>query len=149
MLETRVTTAAPDINAVSSTAVRGVVAVVIRGDRFLVIRRSRHVRAPGMHCFPGGSIEADETEVDTARREMLEELGLVAEPVRLLWRSITPWGVQLAWWMVEIAADAIPQPNPLEVEWFDWLRIAEIRALPMLLASNLEFLDEWEAGRLL
>jgi hypothetical protein len=79
---------------------------------------------------------------------MLEELGLAAEPVRLVWRSVTPWRVELAWWVVEIAADAIPQPNPLEVEWFDWLSVADIRALPQLLASNVEFLNEWEAGRL-
>jgi len=101
-----------------------------------------------MHCFPGGAIEAGESESDAARREMVEELGLTAEPQRLLWRSVTPWGVQLAWWLVEIDAEAVPEPNPLEVEWFDWLSIAEIRSLPRLLASNVEFIDQWEAGRL-
>src|SRR4029434_5086139 len=94
----------------------GVVAVVRRGERFLVIRRSQHVRAPGMHCFPGGAIEAGEIEIDAVRREMLEELWLLASPQRLLWRSVTPWGVQLAWWLVEIDAAAAPVPNPLEVE---------------------------------
>ncbi len=123
--------------------------MVIRGDQFLVIRRSQHVRAPGMHCFPGGSIEAGESEAEAARREMLEELALAADPVRLLWRSVTPWGVQLAWWLVEIEPDALPVANPLEVESFVWLPIAEIRRLPQLLASNLEFLDAWESGGLI
>lgn len=100
-----------------------------------------------MHCFPGGSIEPGETEEDAARREMLEELRLTAEPKRLLWRSVTPWGVQLAWWLVSIDLEALPVANPLEVEWFDWLTIADIRALPRLLASNVEFLAEWEAER--
>jgi 8-oxo-dGTP diphosphatase len=127
---------------------RGVVAVVIRGEMFLVIRRSQHVRAPGMHCFPGGTIEPGETEADAARRELLEELALEASPQRLLWRSVTPWNVELAWWLVEIDGAAQPAPNPLEVEAFDWLPASQIRCLPQLLASNLEFLDQWESGRL-
>jgi len=127
---------------------RGVVAVVMRGDRFLVIRRSQHVRAPGIHCFPGGSIELGESEADAVRREMLEELSLVATPTRLLWRSVTPWNVVLAWWLTEIDAVVEPNANPLEVESFEWLGAADIRCLPQLLASNIEFLDAWESGRL-
>src|SRR5262245_42991624 len=127
---------------------RGVVAVVVRGDKFLVIRRSQHVRAPGMHCFPGGAIEADESEESAVRRELLEELSLAANPQRLLWRSVTPWNVELAWWLVEIDPAAEPVANPLEVELFDWLPAVEIRCLPQLLASNLEFLDAWESGQI-
>jgi 8-oxo-dGTP diphosphatase len=127
---------------------RGVVAVVVRGERLLVIRRSQYVRAPGMHCFPGGTIEAGETEAEAVRREMLEELALAAEPQRLLWRSTTPWNVELAWWLVEIDSLADPQPNPDEVESFQWLTPPEIRCLPQLLASNAEFLDVWQLSEL-
>ena len=77
----------------------GVVAVVRRGEQFLVIRRSQHVRRAGMHCFPGGTIEPGESEADAVRREMREELRLVGQPRRLLWRSVTPWNVELAWWL--------------------------------------------------
>jgi 8-oxo-dGTP diphosphatase len=126
---------------------RGVVAVVMRGDRFLVIRRSKHVRAPGMHCFPGGAIEPGESEAEAACREMREELSLSATAQRLIWRSVTPWNVELAWWLVEIDASAEPVANPLEVESFQWLTAAEIRRLPELLASNAEFLDAWESGQ--
>ena len=123
---------------------RGVVAVVVRDQQLLVIRRSQLVRAPGMHCFPGGAIEPGESEVDAVRREMQEELGLSAAPQRLLWRSVTPWNVALAWWLTEIDLAAEPIANPLEVESFQWLTTAEIRRLPQLLASNLEFLDVFE-----
>jgi 8-oxo-dGTP diphosphatase len=125
---------------------RGVVAVVIRDQRLLVIRRSQHVRAPGMHCFPGGAIEPDETEAEAIIRELSEELALAARPLRLLWRSTTPWNVELAWWLAETAPEVQPVPNPLEVEAFHWLTVEEIRRLPQLLASNLEFLDAWESG---
>lgn len=125
---------------------RGVVAVVRRGDQFLVIRRSQLVRAPGMHCFPGGAIESGEDEPDAVRREMLEELTLECQPRRLLWRSLTAWGVELAWWLTEIDAAAQPVANPLEVGAFQWLTAAEMRALTQLLPSNIEFLDAWESG---
>ena len=123
-------------------------AVVVRGEQFLVIRRSQHVRAPGAHCFPGGTIEADESESDAARREMLEELSIDATARRLLWRSVTPWNVELAWWLVEIDLAAEPRANLLEVEWLAWLTAAEIRMLPQLLSSNVEFLDAWESGQI-
>src|SRR5262245_28889217 len=123
---------------------RGVVAVIVRGGRFLVIRRSQHVRAPGMHCFPGGAIEPGESEAEALCRELQEELGLVAIPVRRLWESVTPWNVALAWWLAEIDDQAVPDPNPLEVAAFQWLTVEEIRGLPELLASNLEFLAAWE-----
>jgi 8-oxo-dGTP diphosphatase len=126
----------------------GVVAVVERGERLLVIRRSQHVRAPGMYCFPGGSIEPGESEAAAVRREMLEELSLAAKPKHLLWRSITPWGVALAWWKAEIDAAAEPVANPLEVESFAWLTPEEVRALPALLESNREFLAARNVGQL-
>jgi 8-oxo-dGTP diphosphatase len=125
---------------------RGVVAVVVRNNRFLVIRRSQHVRAPGMHCFPGGAIEPGESEIEALQREMLEELSLAAEPRQLIWRSVTPWNVHLTWFLAEIDPSAEPVPSPLEVESVAWLTAAEFRCLPEVLASNLEFLDAWESG---
>lgn len=135
-------------NTSESLLRRGVVAVVVRGEQLLVIRRSQHVRAPGMHCFPGGAIETDESEPAAVRREIQEELGVVAEPLRLLWRSVTPWDVELAWWLADIDLSSELIANPLEVEAFYWLSPDEIRRLPQLLASNLEFLDAWEGGRI-
>jgi 8-oxo-dGTP diphosphatase len=113
-----------------------------------VIRRSRLVRGSGDACFPGGSIERGESECEAVRREMLEELALDVQPRRLLWRSVTAWGVELAWWLTEIESDAEPVANPLEVESFHWLTAEQIRGLTQLLASNVEFLDAWEGGRI-
>jgi 8-oxo-dGTP diphosphatase len=130
----------------SSRPRRGVVAVVYRQGRFLVIKRSQLVSAPGMYCFPGGGIEAGETEQEALEREMLEELAVVARPVRPLWKSTTRWGVQLAWWQAWLDESAELKPHPAEVESAHWLTADEFRQLQGVLPSNLEFLSAWKRG---
>lgn len=124
----------------------GVVAVVIRDDRFLVIRRSDKVIAPGMICFPGGGIERGESEEETLVREIREELGVTISPVRRVWRSVTPWKVELAWWLGRIENGQSLTPNPAEVASAYWVSIDEMRGMPNLLESMHQFLDALESG---
>ena len=56
----------------------GVLAVVLRGDRALVVRRSNPPMS-GRWGFPGGVLELGETVAQGAMRELLEETGVVAE----------------------------------------------------------------------
>jgi 8-oxo-dGTP diphosphatase len=120
--------------------------VAVREGRLLVIRRSQWVEAPGAWCFPGGAIEAGECEEAALIREFREELDVEVRPVRLLWRCVTSWNVELDWWLVTPAPGAIFSIHPREVEALDWLTPAEIRALPQLLESNRQFLDAASAG---
>ena len=119
---------------------RGVVAVVIVDGRFLVIKRSEAVTAPGAYCFPGGAIEPGETEPDALRREMLEELSALARPVRRLWHSVTGRQVSLGWWLTQLDGQQALRPNPSEVESVHWMTPDELLARPELLDSNREFL---------
>ena len=64
----------------SSENRHAVAAIVFESGRFLTIRRSNLVRAPGKVCFPGGHVEPGETEEDAVRREMIEELCIQCEP---------------------------------------------------------------------
>ncbi|MBC8351802.1 MAG: NUDIX domain-containing protein [Planctomycetes bacterium] len=123
---------------------RGVVAVIPRGERLLVIRRSQSVVAPGANCFPGGGIRDGETEAAALVREMGEELNVEAIPRLCLWRSVTPWSVELAWWLTELPEEAVLHPNEEEVEEILWLKPNEIRTLVDLLESNHHFLDAWQ-----
>jgi 8-oxo-dGTP pyrophosphatase MutT (NUDIX family) len=129
---------------------RGVVAVIVDEGRLLVIRRSQLVVAPGAFCFPGGAIESGETEAEALVREIQEELGVCIRPLRPIWQSVTPWNVQLAWWLAEPqTADCVWQPNTSEVASFHWLTPAEIRELPELLESNHQFLRALATGEIL
>src|SRR5579871_4171985 len=99
---------------------RGAVAIIVRDGRMLVIRRSRHVIAPLVYCFPGGGIEDGETEEVAVAREVLEEVGVTIEPLRRLWECTTAWKVHLAWWLADMDQNAVLNPDPREVESVHW-----------------------------
>jgi ADP-ribose pyrophosphatase YjhB (NUDIX family) len=59
-------------------------ALVVRDDRLLLVNH----REAGRYDFwlpPGGKLEGDESILECARRETLEETGLVVEPHRILY----------------------------------------------------------------
>jgi 8-oxo-dGTP diphosphatase len=124
----------------NSTRRRGVVAVVFRQRKFLVIKRSAHVVAPGAFCFPGGGIEAGELAEQALVREFQEELNTTIAPVRHLWTSVTRWQVDLDWWLGQLDSTAQLLPNPAEVESVHWLTPDQMLSEPQLLASNRDFL---------
>lgn len=61
----------------------GVLAVVLRGERALVVRRANPPMA-GRWGFPGGVLELGETIAEGAMRELFEETGVEAEPAGVL-----------------------------------------------------------------
>lgn len=124
----------------------GVVGVLVREDRLLVIRRSKLVRAPGRYCFPGGGMEPGESEEQTLVRELQEELGIAVQPLRRLHRSVTPWRVDLRWWLARVTDEAEMLPHPAEVEAVEWYSVAELLAVEALLDSNRDFLAAWQRG---
>ena len=125
---------------------RGVVGVIVRAERLLIIRRSLIVTAPGKLCLPGGGIESGESEPQALVREMREELAIEVAPVRLCWRSVTPWGTNLAWWLANLDQTVQPIANPEEVAEVHWLSPDEIRAAKGILPSLPPFVDAWERG---
>ncbi len=126
---------------------QGVVAVIERGEQFLVIRRSEHVIAPLRLCFPGGGIEPGESEPDALRREVEEELGVAVNPVEKIWECITPWRVNIAWWRATLQGSARLVPNPDEVAEVLWMSLDEMHASDELLESNHDFLKHLVAAR--
>lgn len=127
---------------------RGAVAIVMHGQRMLVIRRSRHVVAPLTYCFPGGGIESGESEEEALIREFREEIGVAVRPIRRLWENVTPWKVHLAWWLAELEPGETPIANPAEVASIHWMTPAEMAQHPELLQSNRQFLDLVQHGKI-
>jgi len=61
----------------------GVGAVIIDGDQVLLVKRGNEP-LKGEWSLPGGALELGETLEDGIRREVLEETGLIIEPVSVV-----------------------------------------------------------------
>jgi 8-oxo-dGTP diphosphatase len=61
----------------------GVGAVILDGDRVLLIERGNEP-LKGEWSLPGGALELGETLEEGVRREVLEETGLIVEPVAIV-----------------------------------------------------------------
>lgn len=109
----------------------GVVVACPRADgRWLLIRRSARVPAPGMVCFPGGAVEAAETQAHAAAREMREELGVSVEPLRCVWRHDDPRHALTLWaWLGRLQSITL-RPDPTEVSQTLWLTLEQAATHP-------------------
>ena len=116
-----------------------VVACQQQDERWLLIRRSASVAAPLQVCFPGGGIDADESQADAVVREMREELDAIVTPVECLWhhsyseRAVTLWG-----WYATLHSSEL-NPNPAEVAEILWLSADEVVRYPDLLPRTIDF----------
>jgi ADP-ribose pyrophosphatase YjhB (NUDIX family) len=105
----------------------GVGAVVWRGERVLLIRRSKEPRA-GQWSLPGGAQGLGETLREAVAREVREETGLELSDVRLLTTvdlvERDPDGrVRYHYTLVDFTAQAplgepVPGDDAAEVGWF-------------------------------
>jgi mutator protein MutT len=140
--------ATPTIQAApTAVGARGVVAVIERDGRFLMIQRAEGIVLGGAWCFPGGGIQADETERQAITREVREEVGLIVRPSERLWTWHRGDGrLTLHWWGAVLIGGEL-QPDPTEVQATAWLAPDEIRGQDGILPGNLDFLSFYRPNR--
>ncbi len=120
---------------------RGVVGVLERDGRYLMIRRAAGILAGGTWCFPGGGIEPGESAPEALVRELREELGLSVRAGEKLWEWRRPDGrLTLYWWRIH-AADGELRLNAHEVQAARWMTEREIRRHPEVLPNNVVFFE--------
>jgi mutator protein MutT len=122
--------------------VHGVAVAVRRKDgKWLMVRRSRNVGSPLKVCFPGGTVEAGESQEQAVVREMREELGLNVRPVKQVWKHDFPdKPLTLFGWVAEIENGSEINVNEEEIAEVFWMDAQEGTSHPDGMATNRHFI---------
>lgn len=109
--------------------VRVGIALVRRGDRFLIRQRPEGAAMAGAWEFPGGKCEVGETPEQAARRECREETGLAASlgPLRRVATHRYPHGWVELYYYDGTTRDPDAEPDP--ATGFRWVPAARLPAL--------------------
>jgi 8-oxo-dGTP diphosphatase len=116
-----------------------IVAVVLKGDRFLVIQRGPEVPDAGYWAPPTGKVEPGESQQAAVIREVREEVGLEVRPIRKVWECISAGGTHtLHWWLAEYV-DGEVRLDAREVSGVRWPDLAEFGTYEQTFATDREF----------
>lgn len=119
-----------------------IVAVILRGGRFVAIRRGPAVVRPGYWAPPSGRVEPGETQAHAVAREMAEELGLDVRPLAKVWECPTDDGqYTLHWWTAFPDGERAFTLQAGEVSEARWVTGAEFLALAPTFEADREFVE--------
>ena len=103
-----------------------IVAVIINGDKVLLIERASGTLYKGYWAPVSGKVEPGESQEVAVIRESMEEVGLTVRPVRKVWENITTSGTyRLHWWLAEYVGGELVL-DKREVSDARWVTLEEI-----------------------
>jgi len=112
--------------AESETHVRVVAAVIERDGKYLITQRRKTAVLPGLWEFPGGKVEAGESEETALRRELRERVGVDVEVKGRMAQRLhhyDGYSVELNLYQTNILRGQ--EPQALRVADFRWVASAE------------------------
>lgn len=117
--------------------VRVVAALFARGSTILVQQRPPEKKQGLLWEFPGGKVEAGESDAEALARECREELGVEVEVLGQAWATSHDYEdihVDLILYHAEMPIDAVPQAN--DAQQLAWVPREELPSLPFCEADR-------------
>jgi len=128
---------------------RVVAALILQDGKLLVCQRTRHQTMPLKWEFPGGKIEEGEQPRDALRRELDEELGIVAtigdELARIQHEYPNGGMVELRFYLVREYKGELENRIFKDIQW---ARPKDLRQFDFL-EADLTLVNDLAAGKLL
>jgi 8-oxo-dGTP diphosphatase len=128
---------------------RVVAALIVRDDKLLACQRTRHQPMPLKWEFPGGKIEEGEQPRDAMRRELEEELGIIAdvgtEVVRLVHEYPGGGSVELRFFEVRHYKGEVENRIFREIRWVTRKDLLKLD----FLEADLGLVKDLAAGKIL
>ena len=118
--------------------IRVIACVVSRNNELLVCQRPLSKRHGGLWEFPGGKVEPGESDVDAARRELREELGVELNGASLTRFAIADPNSAFVIAFLPVTIDG--EPSCIEHTNLRWGTPAALATLP-LAPSDRAFVD--------
>lgn len=106
--------------------------ILFDGPRMLVNRRPEGSYFGGWWEWPGGKLEQGETPEQCARRELMEEIGLEAGPLRVFDQRTATYPdrvVHLHFLVGPVKPGSSPRPDALEHQWLTPAEVKQLRFL--------------------
>lgn len=106
--------------------IRVVAAVIERDGRYLITQRRPSAVLPLLWEFPGGKVEAGETDAEALKREVMHRLGVSVQPGRIISFVSHPYdhyAVDLYLYECTLAVGA--EPVARNVSAFAWVSSAQ------------------------
>ena len=119
-----------------------------RGNTVLVQQRLRDASRPLLWEFPGGKVEADESDAAALRRECWEEMCVHVTVLALAWQTTHAYDdlcVALYLYYAAMSNDAVPKPQ--QATRLVWLPAPDLRDLAFC-AADVAVVDDLVTGRL-
>jgi 8-oxo-dGTP diphosphatase len=117
--------------------IRVVAAVIAESDRYLITQRRPTAVLPLMWEFPGGRVEAGESDAAALKREVLHRLGVTIETGKLISFVNHPYeryAIDLFLYECRLESG---EPKPINVHAFAWVTSGEFDRYPFTPADEL------------
>ena len=122
-----------------------IAAVIFKADRVLICQRPIHKRHGGLWEFPGGKLEAGETLLEAARRELQEELSVQVVRVGQIYLALHDPGSEFVIQFTDVEIEGIPAAvEHQELAWINPRAILSYSLAP----SDRKFAEYWLDGHL-